>query len=81
MRKLIFKVCCFTVLKTANGYSRKAMLIRSGQSHLSDFDHWFRDGHSIQSEIRDAMNLLLSLLGIKHMLFVHWDCEPGAIRM
>lgn len=61
----MFKVCHFAVLKTTQEYTRESTFIRSGQAapHPSDYSHWFRDGDLIQSESRDAMNLLLDLLG------------------
>lgn len=76
----MFKVCSFAVLKTTKEYTRGSILRRSGQvvAHPSDYGHWFGDGHLIQSDSRDAMNLLQDLLGRKHMLFVCGDCEPRA---
>lgn len=73
-------LCHFAVLKTTTEYTMESMLTRSDQAvpHPSDYSHWFRDGHLIQSESRDAMNLLRGLLERKHMLFAHWDCEPRA---
>lgn len=78
----MFKLCRFAVLKTTQHNTRESTLIRSGQAapHPSDYSHRFQDGDLIQSESRDAMNLLLGLLGRKHVPLVHWHCEPEAAK-